>query len=420
MENDDLAQLQAMDWAIRMKTEGNEAFKVGKYDEAINKYTQAIELDPDNHALYSNRSASYLKKGFYGTALDDAEMCIKCKGDWPKGYGRKGDALFALKRYKDALKSYQEGLDLDPENALLQESFQTAENAKLEAELQKMNDDLQKENKKKEEEAKKKKDDDDLLAMFDAEVNAAERKADPNSVKTTKTTQLEWKLGDPSQQVDRIVQNNYKWINLNPFTVLQLPIECTGDDIKVRYRKLSAAVHPDKCKHEKAREAFEEVKKAHSALADEEKRIHLTELIKGCAKQTKKDRKRLLKKGVVASALGTEEEHIKKETMKMFALIEHRRVTAEKHQRTHDQREKDNEQKEIDKHRKIAEDTLKMQENRQERCDGWRKFVGEEPAAKRRRFAVASMAEDAQKYQHRKIKERKFTGIQDQYKRNWK
>jgi tetratricopeptide (TPR) repeat protein len=36
--------------------EGNNFFKTGDYKHAIEKYTEAIQLDPSNHTYWSNRS----------------------------------------------------------------------------------------------------------------------------------------------------------------------------------------------------------------------------------------------------------------------------------------------------------------------------------------------------------------------------
>ena len=50
--------------APKLKKEGNAAFGKGKYAEAVEKYTQAIDLwmEPHDRAvLYSNRSAARLK-----------------------------------------------------------------------------------------------------------------------------------------------------------------------------------------------------------------------------------------------------------------------------------------------------------------------------------------------------------------------
>ncbi|CUI14832.1 unnamed protein product [Bodo saltans] len=85
-----------------IKTMGNKCFENGEYRKSIRLYTRALERDPHNHALYSNRSACYLqaaKQMGIDTrlmALRDADKVIELRPDWFKGYSRKGDALFKL------------------------------------------------------------------------------------------------------------------------------------------------------------------------------------------------------------------------------------------------------------------------------------------------------------------------------------
>ncbi|KAJ1882303.1 Hsp90 cochaperone, partial [Kickxella alabastrina] len=109
--------------ANELKAQGNAAFAAGKHDEAIKLFTQAIELDPQNHVLYSNRSASLASLKKYEDALADAEKTVEIKPDWPKGYSRKGAALFGLQRMGEARETYEAGLKYDPENALLKKSL---------------------------------------------------------------------------------------------------------------------------------------------------------------------------------------------------------------------------------------------------------------------------------------------------------
>lgn len=67
-----------------LKDIGNAALAAGNYDQAIALYTEAIALDPNNHVLYSNRSAAYAKQKKYQNALEDAEKTVAIKPDWPK------------------------------------------------------------------------------------------------------------------------------------------------------------------------------------------------------------------------------------------------------------------------------------------------------------------------------------------------
>jgi tetratricopeptide (TPR) repeat protein len=58
---------------------------------------QAIEVDPEDATLYSNRSLCHLRRSETDDALLDANACIRLQPDWPKGYYRKGAALMSLK-----------------------------------------------------------------------------------------------------------------------------------------------------------------------------------------------------------------------------------------------------------------------------------------------------------------------------------
>ncbi|CDR96457.1 tetratricopeptide repeat domain containing protein, putative [Babesia bigemina] len=95
---------------------GNEAFKAGKFDEAVKHFTEAIKLNPSDGILYSNRSGAYASMNMYQEALADAQQCVTLKPDWPKGYSRKGLALYKLGKMEEAKKAYQEGLKIDPNN----------------------------------------------------------------------------------------------------------------------------------------------------------------------------------------------------------------------------------------------------------------------------------------------------------------
>ena len=59
--------------ANELKDQGNKAFQAKDYDAAIDLFTKAIELDPQNHVLFSNRSAAKAGKKQWAAALKDAE-----------------------------------------------------------------------------------------------------------------------------------------------------------------------------------------------------------------------------------------------------------------------------------------------------------------------------------------------------------
>ncbi|KAI1492581.1 hypothetical protein F5X96DRAFT_363887 [Biscogniauxia mediterranea] len=115
--------------ADELKAQGNSAMSAKKFDEAIDAFTKAIELDPNNHVLYSNRSAAYASKKDWANALKDAEKTTEIKPDWPRGWGRKGAALHGAGDLLGANDAYEEGLKLDPNNAGLKSSLASVQRA---------------------------------------------------------------------------------------------------------------------------------------------------------------------------------------------------------------------------------------------------------------------------------------------------
>ncbi|KAI0433884.1 hypothetical protein F5Y09DRAFT_31514 [Xylaria sp. FL1042] len=115
--------------ADELKTLGNNAMAAKNFDEAIDAFTKAIELAPENHVLYSNRSAAYASKKDWTNALADAEKTTQIKPDWPRGWGRKGAALHGSGDLLGAKDAYEEGLKLDPNNAGLKSSLESVQRA---------------------------------------------------------------------------------------------------------------------------------------------------------------------------------------------------------------------------------------------------------------------------------------------------
>lgn len=80
---------------------------------------------------------------------------------------------------------------------------------------------------------------DDLLASFLDQVSAqATAPEPPKDQKAITPKYMEQDLGTPQEIIDRLLQHNYQWKNLNPYYVLDLDIDATDEDIKQRYRKV--------------------------------------------------------------------------------------------------------------------------------------------------------------------------------------
>ncbi|XP_031268814.1 serine/threonine-protein phosphatase 6 regulatory ankyrin repeat subunit C isoform X1 [Pistacia vera] len=112
--------------AAEAKSRGDEAFKRKDYHMAIDAYTQAVDLDPTDATLPSNRSLCWLRLGQAEHALADAKTCRGLRPDWPKACYREGAALRLLEKYDEAANAFYEGVTLAPENRELVEAFREA------------------------------------------------------------------------------------------------------------------------------------------------------------------------------------------------------------------------------------------------------------------------------------------------------
>lgn len=133
-EIDEGAKVQA----DALKAEGNKAMAQRNFNEAIEKYTQAIELDPSNVVYLSNRAAAYSSLGQHDKAISDAEKAIEIDNSFAKAYSRLGLAKYALNDAQGAMQAYKKGLEVEgnsPSEAM-QKGFETAKK-QVESELEK-------------------------------------------------------------------------------------------------------------------------------------------------------------------------------------------------------------------------------------------------------------------------------------------
>ncbi|GAB2287431.1 hypothetical protein Dimus_021808 [Dionaea muscipula] len=105
------------------KSRGDDAFKRKDYMTAVDAYTQAIDFDPWDATILSNRSLCWIRMGQAEQALADAKTCRSLRPSWAKACYREGAALRLLERYDEAASAFYEGVKLDPENKELVSAF---------------------------------------------------------------------------------------------------------------------------------------------------------------------------------------------------------------------------------------------------------------------------------------------------------
>lgn len=109
--------------AATIKARGVQAFKSGDLEKAIEEFTKAIELSPDDHTLYGNTSACYYNLNKFEEALASAEKCIEVNPAWSKGYQRKGMALAGLNRIDECKEAFNKALELEPDNQQVKDAL---------------------------------------------------------------------------------------------------------------------------------------------------------------------------------------------------------------------------------------------------------------------------------------------------------
>jgi len=128
--------------AVYLKEKGNIFYKHEDYEGAINAYTSALELEPENIGCLSNRSACYLKLKKYEECLKDCDKAITTlkaiKDEFEHGANnaepitvpftrthelalmklliRRGATHVTNKKYQEALNDYNEALTYDKHN----------------------------------------------------------------------------------------------------------------------------------------------------------------------------------------------------------------------------------------------------------------------------------------------------------------
>jgi len=118
--------------ANKLKEQGNGFFQKNDFKAAIEKFTEALTLDPTSVAILSNRSAAYAALGKedpenWRLAEADGAECVKLMPDWSKGYVRQGAALSLQGKYKEAVGVYAAGLARDPSSRLLSDGLAAAQ-----------------------------------------------------------------------------------------------------------------------------------------------------------------------------------------------------------------------------------------------------------------------------------------------------
>ncbi|XP_036943774.1 tetratricopeptide repeat protein 25 [Acanthopagrus latus] len=101
----------------------------GEYKKAIESYTMALTLKPDDKTCFVGRSKCYLKIGQSDSALKDAEASLKEDKTFFEGLYQKAEALYYMGEFEFALMFYHRGQKLRPQVQEFRLGIQKAQEA---------------------------------------------------------------------------------------------------------------------------------------------------------------------------------------------------------------------------------------------------------------------------------------------------
>jgi len=88
--------------------------KLGKYEQAIKDYDKAIELNPALADAYYNRGVAYVKLNKHEQAIEDFSKAIELNPALAEAYYNRGLTYAKLNQYEQAIKDYDKAIELNP------------------------------------------------------------------------------------------------------------------------------------------------------------------------------------------------------------------------------------------------------------------------------------------------------------------
>jgi len=103
--------------AVEWFNKGYEAVMTGRYEEAQDAFTRAIELKPNDAEAYHNRGLAYSLLGNHQQAIMDLNKAIELKPDDAGAYAGRGLAYGNLGNHQQSIKDFNKAIELRPDFA---------------------------------------------------------------------------------------------------------------------------------------------------------------------------------------------------------------------------------------------------------------------------------------------------------------
>jgi len=91
--------------------------KKSRYDQAVNNFTKAIEVNPADAEVYYNRGNAYYNKSQYRKAISDYTKAIELNPNYSKAYYNRGLAFYHTDQYELAINEFSRAIKINPNYA---------------------------------------------------------------------------------------------------------------------------------------------------------------------------------------------------------------------------------------------------------------------------------------------------------------
>lgn len=278
------------DELVSFKNEGDDAFRLNRFKEAIQQYTQALDVDDDaivwNAILYSNRAAAHMALRDYSKAIQDCNKAIALDGHYMKAYLRRARAYKESSDYDKSLQDYEMYLSYSYPSRYIPRDL-----ADVQEERRDLVRQLQEQKTSKSRFGYTTKgfncndeEDSDEEIFYQPKNHNNYGKKNYSNPYTNSRFQGFQQQNSQSQGWRSGAYANFKGFNQqssssrfqvppkidenDPYNILKVSLNATERDIKIAYRKLALQFHPDKNKEKGAEDMFKKITSAYAILSD--------------------------------------------------------------------------------------------------------------------------------------------------------
>ena len=96
---------------------GRQAVKAKRWNEALNAYNKAIEVNPNDASAYNHRGLVYHNLDKNNLAIADYDKAVELNPEYGDAFNNRGKTLAGLSDYKQAILNYDRAIELNQKNA---------------------------------------------------------------------------------------------------------------------------------------------------------------------------------------------------------------------------------------------------------------------------------------------------------------